>query len=88
MSTRLVTLATFPSPVEASLARNLLHEAGIRAELTEDTTNVIWGGMFGGVGLLVDESDLDRADELLTQALGDAHEDEDDALDDGDDSAA
>jgi Putative prokaryotic signal transducing protein len=69
MSTRLITLATFRSPIEATLARNVLLEAGVRAELSEDTTNSIWGGMFGGVGLLVDEADVERAGQLLQLAL-------------------
>jgi hypothetical protein len=69
MSMRLVTLATFPSPVEAALARNLLEEAGIRAHAADDATGWAFSGMFGGVRLLVDEADLERAGELLDAAL-------------------
>jgi hypothetical protein len=77
MATRLVTLATFSSPVEAALARNILAEAGIRAEATEGANASVWGGMLGGVKLLVDENDLERAGELLDEALGDPLESED-----------
>jgi hypothetical protein len=66
---RLVTLATFPSPVEAALARNILEEAGIQAHAGNDATGWAFSGMFGGVRLLVDEADLDRAGELLDAAL-------------------
>jgi hypothetical protein len=69
MPMRLVTLATFPSPIEAALARNILAEAGIRAEATELATASTWSGMIGGVKLLVDEVDLERARELLDEAL-------------------
>jgi hypothetical protein len=70
MAMRLVTLATFPSPIEAALARNILAEAGIPAEATEGANASVWGGMLGGVKLLVDEDDLQRAGELLDEALG------------------
>lgn len=82
MSTRLATLATFPSPVEAALARNILAEAGIRAEATEGATASAWSGMFGGVKLLVDEAELERAGEVLDEALGAPLEAEDEPQDD------
>jgi hypothetical protein len=88
MATRLVTLATFPSPVEAALARNILAEAGIRAEGVEDSTAWALSGMFGGVKLLVDEADLDRAGELLDAALGAPLEAEDEPPDERDDVPA
>ena len=66
---RLVTLATFPSPVEAALARNILEDAGIRAHAADEATGWAFSGMFGGVGLLVDEADLERAGELLDESL-------------------
>jgi hypothetical protein len=69
MPMRLVTLATFPSPIEAALARNILAEAGIRAEATELATASTWSGMIGGVKLLVDEAELERARDLLDEAL-------------------
>ena len=70
MATRLVTLATFPSPIEAAMARNVLAEAGIRAEATEMANASIWGGMMGGAKVLVDEADLERAGQLLDEAFG------------------
>jgi hypothetical protein len=87
MSTRLVTLATFPTPVEAALARNILTEAGIRAEATEDATALTWGGIFGGVKLLVDEADLERAGVVLDDALGEPLESEDEVAPEIDDPA-
>lgn len=71
MAVRLVTLATFSSPIEAALARNILAEAGIRAAATESANASAWGGMFGGVKLLVNEADLERAEQLLDDALSD-----------------
>jgi hypothetical protein len=82
MSMRLVTLATFPSPVEAALARNVLEEAGIRAHATDDATGWAFSGMFGGVRLLVDEADLERAGELLDEALGEPLQTEDEPHED------
>ena len=66
---RLVTLATFPSPVEAALVRNILEVGGVRAHAADDATGWAFSGMFGGVRLLVDEADLERAGELLDEAL-------------------
>ena len=88
MSTRLVTLATFPSPVEAALARNILEDAGIRAHAADDASGWAFSGMFGGVRLLVDEEDFDRAGELLDAALGEPLEAEEEPPDDEDDEAA
>jgi hypothetical protein len=81
MATRLVTLATFPSPVEAALARNILDEAGIRAHAADDATGWAFSGMFGGVKLLVDEADLERAGDLLDAALGEPLEAEEEPPD-------
>jgi hypothetical protein len=69
MAMRLVTVATFPSPIEAALARNILAEAGIRAEATEGASALAWTGMIGHVKLLVDESELERARDLLDEAF-------------------
>jgi hypothetical protein len=85
---RLVTLATFPSPVEAALARNILEEAGIRAQAAGDASGWAFSGMFGGVRLLVDEADLERAGGLLDAALGAPLDVEDEPPDEVDDAPA
>jgi hypothetical protein len=69
MSDRLVTLAKFPSVIEAALARNVLQEGGIPAQLTQDAANWMLSGMFESVKLMVRESDVERADALLDEAL-------------------
>ena len=61
---RLVTIATFWSPVEANLARNNLDAAGIRAILVgEETVGMAWHltNAIGGVKVQVREADADRA---------------------------
>jgi hypothetical protein len=78
MAMRLATLAMFPSPIEAALARNILAEAGIRAEATEIASASTWSGMIGGVKLLVDESELERARDLLDEAFSQPPEGDDD----------
>src|SRR5688500_446404 len=88
MATRLVTLATFPSPVEAALARNILDEAGIRAHAADDATGWAFSGMFGGVKLLVDEAELERAGDLLDAALGEPLETEEEPLEDENDDVS
>jgi hypothetical protein len=85
MSMRLVTLATFPSPVEAALARNVLDEAGIKAHAADDATGWAFSGMFGGVRLLVDEADLERAGDLLDEALGEPLPTDDEPTEDAND---
>ncbi len=82
MATRLVTLATFPSPTEAAIARNFLAEAGIRAETTEGASALVWSGMLGGAKLLVDEADLERAGQLLDEAFGEPTDSDDQPADD------
>jgi hypothetical protein len=82
MATRLVTLATFPSPMEAAIARNVLAEAGIRSETTEAASALVWSGMLGGAKLLVDEADLERAGKLLDEAFGEELDSDDETADD------
>jgi hypothetical protein len=69
MATRLVTLTSFPSPIEAALARSILADAGIAAEVAEESSATLWSGMLGGAKLLVDEADVERADQILDEAL-------------------
>ena len=65
---RLVTIATYWSPVEANLARNALDAAGVRAILVgEETVGMAWHltNAIGGVKVQVRSADADRATELL-----------------------
>jgi len=68
MSDRLVTVAVFQTPVEATLARNLLDDAGIRSFLQDaEAAGMAWhmAGAYGGVKLQVAEADVDRAVSIL-----------------------
>jgi hypothetical protein len=67
MTSRLVTVATFPSVALAMLARNLLSDAGIASEVTEGNTSWAFGGLFGEVKLIVAEEEAQRAGQLLDE---------------------
>ena len=67
----LVELARFPSSAEASIVRCRLDAEGIRVKLDgEAMASWFWhlGSAIGGVRLLVDEDDIDRALEILGSA--------------------
>ncbi len=77
---RLVTLATFATPEEAQLARNLLENEGIRSQLGDaSTVGMQWslGNAVGWVKLLVLDVDLDRAQRALDDRQSLADEDHD-----------
>jgi len=66
----LVTIMTYQQAVEAHLARSALEEAGIPAQVADEhVTSVFWSDpyLFGGVKLVVLESDADRAMEILEE---------------------
>jgi hypothetical protein len=70
MSESMVTIATFGTPVEAQLARNLLEEAGIESVLADaETVGMLWhvGSALGGVKLQVAEADEARARAVLAR---------------------
>jgi hypothetical protein len=70
MSDRLVTVATFWSPVEANLARNRLEAAGMRAFLaSEESVRMAWHltNAFGGVKLEVGDGETEEALAILTE---------------------
>jgi len=73
MSEDLKTVASFSTPIEAEMARNRLETEGIRAFIADDNT-VGWLWHFGtalqGVKVLVAQSDLTRAAELLVVPRG------------------
>ena len=86
VSGQLVQLARFHSSQEASIARSRLDADGIRSELSgEAMAGWFWhfGSAIGGVGLLVNEEDVQRASDILGES--DAISDTPD-IDFGDDS--
>lgn len=83
----LVELARFPSSAEASIVRSRLDAEGIRAELDgEAAASWLWhlGSAIGGVRVLINEDDADRALEILRS---DTSIDESQDIDFGDKSA-
>jgi Putative prokaryotic signal transducing protein len=69
MSEKLITVATFPTPFEAQLAKNRLEAEGIPSYLgDEETAGNLWhlGLALGGVKLLVPDDHLSKAFDLLT----------------------
>ncbi len=86
MSNDLVEIARFHSTAEAAIARNRLDAADIPACLDgEVMANWFWylGSAIGGVKLLVNDSDADRAATILSSVDTISEED---AIDFGDDS--
>jgi hypothetical protein len=70
MADDFVTLATFPTPVEAGFVRNLLEAEGIRAYLADEmTAGMLWqlSNTIGWVKLRVASSDFARANEVLEE---------------------
>jgi Putative prokaryotic signal transducing protein len=66
----LVTVSTFPSPVDAEIAKGVLDEAGIESMIRSDNA----GGMYpplSGAELVVRAEDLEKAAEALGVDRGD-----------------
>lgn len=64
----LITIANFPYPIDANLAKSRLEAEGIDCVLTNEHIagmNWYWPLAIGGVGLQVSESDAERAVEIL-----------------------
>ena len=64
----LITIANFPYPIDANLAKSRLEAEGIDCVLTNEHIagmNWYWPLAIGGVGLQVRESDAERAAEIL-----------------------
>ncbi len=77
MADRIVTVATYGTVHEAHLAKNELEEAGIRTVLAdEEVVGSLWhvGIAVGGVKVQVNESDLEKACEIINQTFGEAEE--------------
>lgn len=70
MSDNLVTVATFNTPAEAQLAKNVLEEEGIKSMIAdEEVVGMAWyiGNAVGGVKLLVLEHDWMKARATIAQ---------------------
>lgn len=61
----LVTIADFPDPSEAELARSRLDSAGIESFLVGENSNILYGGNLGGMQLQVRAEDVDDAKQAL-----------------------
>ena len=63
----LVMLATFPTRGEAEIIHSILESEGIHCVLSADDAGGQYGGMTlsSGVGIQVNEADLERAQEIL-----------------------
>ena len=71
MPEKFLTVATFDTPFQASLAKNRLEAEGIAAYLLgESTVGWFWylSNAVGGIKLQVAEADLERAGEILAAA--------------------
>jgi Putative prokaryotic signal transducing protein len=64
----LVTLATFPSDFEATLAKNILETNGVRATLAGGGYPILPEGLPYGTRLVVAEEDRQRAAAILNEA--------------------
>jgi hypothetical protein len=63
-SNELVTVSTFPSAVDAEIAKGVLDDAGIESMIRSDNA----GGMYpalGGADLVVRAEDVEKATEAL-----------------------
>ena len=61
----------FSSDIDARMAQSLLEDAGIKCVLDNETFSRIYPIGFnsiGGIRLMVFESDLERAEKILTEA--------------------
>ena len=67
MENDLVTVSTYPTMVEAELAKNILGAAGIEAFIHAPHANALYPGVLGEVMLQVREEDLKKAQQALEQ---------------------
>ena len=72
-----VTLRRYLDPIDAQLDRDELEGQGIAALVTEPSTNPLMMGTSGGVHLLVDTEDVDRAEAILRDRVRSPVVDED-----------
>jgi lauroyl/myristoyl acyltransferase len=68
-----VTLHTLSSPVEAEMVNDILRQNGVRSAVQSggnDQFSPVFSAVSPGVAILVDERDLDRAEELYASFFG------------------
>ena len=70
---RFVTLHTLSSPAEAEMVNDILRQNGVRAVVqgAKDAFSSVFSAVSPGVAVLVDERDLDRAQEIYASFFGD-----------------
>jgi len=89
MAEKLVTIAQFPSYIEAEMAKQLLSDFGIEAVVLGDNTSNVYSGIpaFSDVELQVFESQAQEAQEILEsqQREPDEYDDNDETDYDNDD---
>jgi len=67
---RFVTLHNFGSPAESEMVNDILRQNGIRSVIRSGSSDA-FSPLLSGVAILVDERDLDRAQELYSAFFGD-----------------
>ena len=70
---RFVTLHTLSSPAEAEMVNDILRQNGVRSVVqagANDAFAPVFSAVSPGVAVLVDERDLDRANELYASFFG------------------
>src|SRR5437870_7228856 len=71
---RFVTLHTLSSPAEGEMVSDILRQNGVRAVVqsgANDAFSPVFSAVSPGVAVLVDERDLDRAQEIYASFFGD-----------------
>jgi len=70
---RFVTLHTLSSPAEGEMVSDILRQNGVRAVVqgAKDALSSVFSAVSPGVAVLVDERDLDRAQEIYASFFGD-----------------
>jgi len=70
---RFVTLHTLSSPAEGEMVSDILRQNGVRAVVqgAKDAFSSVFSAVSPGVAVLVDERDLDRAQEIYASFFGD-----------------
>lgn len=68
MMLQLVTISTFPTPIEANIAKNRLENEGVPSFVNDEATvGIAWhlGNALGGIKVQVAEKDAERARSIL-----------------------
>jgi hypothetical protein len=67
MNNNLKTISIYSDSIEANIAKGKLEAEGVRCFLKNETitNNTGFSSMYGGIELMVGESDVERAKDLL-----------------------